>query len=65
MKKVVLTFIGIILGIAIIPAFIGFALGLAGTVIGFLLEPRVMMVMILVLGIISLPGIIIGLLAKK
>lgn len=65
MKKLLLTLFGIGLGIVLIPALFAFAIGVGGTVMGFIAQPRVMLVLVGILAIISLPGIIIGLMAKK
>ncbi len=65
MKKLLLTLLGIGLGIVLIPALFAFAIGVGGTVMGFIAQPRVMLVLVGILAIISLPGIIIGLMAKK
>jgi hypothetical protein len=65
MKKLLLTLLGIGLGIVLIPALFAFAIGVGGTVMGFIAQPRVMLVLVGILAIISLPGIIIGLMVKK
>ncbi len=65
MKRLILTVIGIGVGIVMIPALFAMAIGLFGTVIGFLAEPKVMLVLLGILAVISLPGIIIGIVAKR
>lgn len=65
MRKLVMTMIGIIVGIFLIPALFAFAIGVGGTILGFLAEPRVMIVLIGILAIISIPGMVIVWVAKK
>jgi len=65
MKRLILTVMGVFVGIVMIPALFAMAMGLFGTVIGFLAEPRVMLVLLGILAVISLPGIIIGIIAKR
>lgn len=65
MKKLVLTLIGVIVGIFVIPALFAFALGVGGTILGFIAEPKVMMVMVGILAIISLPGMLLMWFVKK
>lgn len=65
MKKLLLTLIGIVLGIFIIPALFAFAVGIGGTIIGLMTEPRVMMVLIGILAVISLPGMLLMWIVKK
>ena len=55
--KVVISLLG---GIVMIPALFAFAVILGGTVVGFMNYPGVTTAIVAVLGIISLPGIIIG-----
>jgi len=65
MKRLILTVIGIGVGIVMIPALFAMAIGLFGTVVGFLAEPRIMLTLLGILAVISLPGIIIGIVAKR
>lgn len=65
MKKLILGLIGIIVGIFVIPALFAFAIGIGGTIIGLIAQPKIMLGLIAALGVISLPGIILGVLVKK
>lgn len=65
MRKLVLTLIGVIVGIFVIPALFAFALGVGGTILGFIAEPKVMMVMVGILAIISLPGMLLMWFVKR
>lgn len=65
MKKMILTVIGIVVGIVMIPALFAMAIGLFGTVLGFLAEPKIMFGLLGILAVISIPGIIIGIVAKR
>jgi len=65
MKHTIGTMLIIIGGIIMIPSLFCMAFGLAATVIAFLMNPRVIGVILLVLGILCVPGIIIGWLAKR
>lgn len=65
MKKLILTIIGLIVGIFAIPALFAFAIGVGGTILGFMAEPRVMMVLIGILAVISIPGMILMFIVKK
>ena len=65
MKRLVKIMLTITVGIIIIPALFAFALGLGGTIIGFMNCPEVMSAVLRALGIVSIPGIIIGLIAMK
>lgn len=65
MKKLVFGLVGLIVGIFVIPALFAFAIGIGGTVIGLIAEPKVMLILIGILAVISLPGIILGLIVKK
>lgn len=65
MKKLFMTLLGLALGIVLIPALFAFAVGVGGTVMGFIAQPKVMLVLVGILAVVSLPGIIIGLLVKK
>ena len=42
-----------------------FALGVGGTILGFIAEPKVMMVMVGILAIISLPGMLLMWFVKR
>lgn len=65
MKKLIMTLIGVIVGIFAIPALFAFAIGIGGTILGFMAEPRVMMIMVGVLAVISIPGMILMFIVKK
>lgn len=52
-------------GIFLIPALFLFAIGVTGTIFGFLAEPRIMMIMIIILAGISIPGMILMFFIKK
>ena len=58
--KVLLWLAAIIFGVIMIPAMIALCLGIGGTIIGFICNPAVMVWIIIILGIVSIPGIIIG-----
>lgn len=65
MKKLIMTLIGVIVGIFAIPALFAFAIGVGGTILGFMAEPRVMLIMVGVLAVISIPGMILMFIVKK
>lgn len=65
MRKLIRTIVLVVIGVICIPALFMFAIGLGSTVFAFIAEPRVMVVMIGILLIISIPGIILGLVIKK
>lgn len=65
MKKLIMTLIGVIVGIFAIPALFAFAIGIGGTILGFMAEPRIMMIMVGVLAVISIPGMILMFIVKK
>ena len=65
MKGFIKAVISIVGGIIMIPALFAFAVVLGGTVLGFMNSPGVTTAIVAVLGIISLPGIIIGLFLKR
>ena len=65
MKKLIVTLICIAIGIFLIPSLFAMAVGIFGTVVAFISNPKVMMVAFGILAVLSLPGIIIGLLAKR
>lgn len=65
MKKLIMTLIGVIVGIFAIPALFAFAIGIGGTILGFMAEPRVMLIMVGVLAVISIPGMILMFIVKK
>ena len=65
MYRLIGTLLIIIGGIVLIPALLCMAFGLAATLIAFILNPRVIGVMLIVLGILCVPGIIIGWNAKR
>ena len=65
MKKLIMTIIGLIVGIFAIPALFAFAIGVGGTILGFMAEPRVMMVLVGILAVISIPGMIFMFIVKR
>lgn len=65
MRKLILTLVGIVIGIFAIPALFAFAIGIGGTILGFLAEPRVMMVLVGILAVISIPGMILMFIVKR
>lgn len=65
MKKTIATIIGIIVGIFAIPALFAFAIGIGGTILGFIAQPRIMLFMVGVLVVISIPGMILMFIVKK
>lgn len=65
MKNLIATITIIVIGVLFIPALLFLALGLGTTVMAYLLNPKVMLIVAVTLGLINLPGIIIGLIAKR
>ena len=65
MKKLVKVIVCIIIGIFMIPALYAFGLGILGTVLAFLSNPKVMLILLLVFAVISFPGVVIARLFKK
>ncbi len=65
MKKLIFTILGVMIGIFAIPALFAFAIGIGGTIIGFLAQPKIMFALVGVLAIISLPGMLLMFLVKK
>lgn len=65
MKGLFKTVIGIVAGLILIPALYVFAVAAFGTVAAFIMNPRVMLVVLLILACISLPGGIIVWLVKR
>lgn len=65
MKKLISMAIMIAIGIFMIPALFAMGLTLFGTVLGFLAEPRVMMILLGALAVLSLPGAVIMFVIKK
>lgn len=65
MDRLVGTILIIIGGIIMIPALFCMAFGLAATLIAFIMNPKVISIILFVLGILCVPGIIIGWLAKR
>ena len=65
MKKLIMMVIGLFMGIFLIPALFAFAIGVGGTILGFMAEPRVMLVLIIILAVISIPGMIVMFIAKR
>ena len=65
MKKLIKTIILLVIGIIAIPALYALGMTLFGTVIGFIANPRVMIVIIAVLAVICFPGMVIVWLVKR
>lgn len=65
MKNLIATITIIAIGVLLIPALLFLALGLGTTIMAYLMNPKVMLIVAVTLGLINLPGIIIGLIAKR
>ncbi len=65
MSKVIRTMVIIFIGILLIPSLFFLVLGLGTTILGWLANPKIMLALVITLGLMSLPGIIIGWIAKK
>lgn len=65
MKNFMATITIIVIGVLLIPALLFLALGLGTTIMAYLMNPKVMLIVAVTLGLINLPGIIIGLIAKR
>ena len=65
MGKLITAGIIIFVGLFMLPALFCMILGLGATLIAFLMNPKVIIGMVLVMGIICAPGIIIGWIAKR
>lgn len=65
MRKLISMLIVIAVGIFAIPALFAAGLTLFGTALAFLSEPRVMLVLLGVLAVLSFPGMVIMFVAKK
>ena len=65
MKNFMATITIIAIGVLLIPALLFLALGLGTTIMAYLMNPKVMLIVAVTLGLINLPGIIIGLIAKR
>lgn len=65
MSKVIRTVVIIFIGILLIPSLFFLVLGLGTTILGWLANPKIMLALVITLGLMSLPGIIIGWIAKK
>ena len=65
MKNFMATITIIVIGVLLIPALLFLALGLGTTIMVYLMNPKVMLIVVVTLGLINLPGIIIGLIAKR
>jgi hypothetical protein len=65
MKNLIATITIIAIGVLLIPALLFLALGLGTTIMAYMLNPKVMLIVAVTLGLINLPGIIIGLIAKR
>jgi hypothetical protein len=59
MNKIVKAIIVIVIGIFMIPAIYALGIALFGTVVAFLANPKVMMVVLCGLAILALPGVVI------
>ena len=59
MNKIVKAIIIVIVGIFMIPAIYALGIALFGTVMAFLANPKVMMVVLCGLAILALPGVVI------
>jgi len=64
-SKVIRTVVIIFIGILLIPSLFFLVLGLGTTILGWLANPKIMLALVITLGLMSLPGIIIGWIAKK
>lgn len=65
MKKLLVIVTSIIAGIFILPALFAFAIGAGATVLAVVTQPKIMLVVLAVFLIVSIPGILLGLLIKK
>ena len=65
MKNLIATITIIAIGVLLIPVLLFLALGLGTTIMAYMLNPKVMLIVAVTLGLINLPGIIIGLIAKR
>jgi hypothetical protein len=59
MNKTIKVIIGIAVGIFMIPAIYALGVALFGTVLAFLANPKVMMIVLCSLAVLSLPGALI------
>lgn len=60
MKRLLLTIVSAVIGIFLIPALFMGAMALVGTIFGFMANPQVGAAVLIILAVISLPGILIG-----
>ena len=65
MGKLLKMIIMITIGIFMIPALYALGVALFGTVIAFLTNPRVMMVVLGIFAVLALPGVVIGSIIRK
>ena len=65
MKGLLKTLILLGVGIVMIPALYALAITLFGTMLGFIANPKVMLVLIAILAVICTPGMIIAWFVKK
>lgn len=65
LRKLMRTLILIAIGAFMIPALYALAITLFGTVLGFMANPRVMLVLIGIFAVISVPGAVIAWVVKK
>ena len=65
MSRILIAGVIIFIGLLMLPALFCMVLGLGATLIAFLLNPKVIIAMIIGMGIVCLPGIIIGWIAKR
>lgn len=65
MGKILKMIIMITIGIFMIPALYALGVALFGTVVAFLTNPRVMMVVLGIFAVLALPGVVIGSIIKR
>ena len=65
MRRLIRTLVIITIGIFLIPALFAFAMAAGATVMAFISNPKVMTVILAILGIVSIPGILISFAAFK
>lgn len=65
MGKLLKMIIMITIGIFMIPALYALGVALFGTVVAFLTNPKVMMVILGIFAVLALPGVIIGSIIKR
>lgn len=65
MRKLVRLIFGIIIGIFMIPALYALGGTLVATVLAFMAEPRVMLIILAILAVLAFPGMVIVGFIKK